>query len=92
MSAIRSIARHILMTLPMLGIVLAAHAETYPSGVIRIQPDRGRRLTSLAALSHRNSSKPKAGGWLWRISQVRFKPSECPTYSSNRRTATRFIP
>ena len=36
MSAIRIIARHILMTLPMLGIVLAAHAETYPSGVIRI--------------------------------------------------------
>jgi tripartite-type tricarboxylate transporter receptor subunit TctC len=36
MSAIISIARHILMTLPMLGIVLAAHAETYPSGVIRI--------------------------------------------------------
>ncbi|MET3838551.1 tripartite tricarboxylate transporter substrate binding protein [Bradyrhizobium sp. OAE829] len=36
MSAIRSIARHILMTLPILGIALAAHAETYPSGVIRI--------------------------------------------------------
>ena len=37
MNAIRSIARHILMTLPLLGNgVLAAHAETYPSNLIRI--------------------------------------------------------
>ena len=36
MRAIKSIARHILMTMSILGLVLAAHAETYPSGVIRI--------------------------------------------------------
>lgn len=36
MNAVRYIARHILMTLPLLGSgVLAAHAETYPSNVIR---------------------------------------------------------
>ena len=37
MIAIRSIARHILLTLPLLGAdVLAGHAESYPSNVIRI--------------------------------------------------------
>jgi tripartite-type tricarboxylate transporter receptor subunit TctC len=37
MDAIRNIARHILVALPLLGHgVLAAHAETYPSNVIRI--------------------------------------------------------
>jgi tripartite-type tricarboxylate transporter receptor subunit TctC len=37
MNAIRSIARHILMTLSLLGNgVLAAHAETYPANLIRI--------------------------------------------------------
>jgi tripartite-type tricarboxylate transporter receptor subunit TctC len=37
MNAIRSIARHILMTLPLLGYgLLAAHAEAYPSNLIRI--------------------------------------------------------
>jgi tripartite-type tricarboxylate transporter receptor subunit TctC len=37
MNAIRSIARHILMALPLFIYgVLAAHAETYPSSVIRI--------------------------------------------------------
>ena len=37
MNAIRSIARHVLMVLPLLGIGgSAAHAETYPSNVIRI--------------------------------------------------------
>jgi tripartite-type tricarboxylate transporter receptor subunit TctC len=37
MNAVRSIARHILMALPLFIYgVLAAHAETYPSSVIRI--------------------------------------------------------
>ena len=37
MNAIRSIARHILLTLPLLGNgILAAHAEAYPANLIRI--------------------------------------------------------
>ena len=37
MNAIRSVTRHILMTLPLLGNgALAAHAESYPSNLIRI--------------------------------------------------------